>query len=366
MRTISQASGLRLQASGVKRAVTVRERGKCWRLASFLFFVTIVSTACGGDGDFKPQSPPADRPALEALWARVQGETVTDKPFPVAKADLKFMRDVLGATGTDEQLVAAIQQRKLLAAKGAEHGLGAEFGVAIEYRRALARAYLRQKMDDEHSPESVPDELWEQIYWDPNVRPMFDHRDTFFVTDVQMVCCKGNPKLCAKDPFVQACMRDTEPQMWDLHTELSKQEYPTAKQLRKRAKELQEQRFGELAIKEYSFQYDFSLSHEEQRSYTVFNRNVAMACRDAGVAKIGRPTQSNHGWHIVYVREFHPERHQAFGDPGVQEELEKRFYPGIKHQDAIKLLNSLVKKHPVKLYEDTLRELDWASITGIK
>lgn len=326
----------------------------------------VLLCSCGADRDYQPPAPPESLAALESSWARAKGELAVKSPFPVPVSDLEFMREEVGLPGSDEELLAVVQERKMLAAMGAEGGVGEDFSLTMTYWRALARAYLHEKMEEGHSPDAVPMEIWERIYWDPSVRPKYDHKDTFFVTDVQIVCCKGAAQLCARDEYVQACMRDTEPDIWALHAELSKQDYPTASDLRKQATQLQETTFPALSIKEYSFQYDFTLPHDQQRGYTVFNRNVAFACKKSGVNRIGKPTQSNHGWHIVYVREFHPERHAAFTDPGVLDEIKEHFYQGVKQQDAMKLLQSLIKKHKVKLYEDTLRELDWSAIAGVK
>lgn len=300
--------------------------------------VLLLLPACGSDGDFSPVMPPQDRASLQAMW---------------------------GKTGAGEQS-SEQAQRRLLAGLAVERGLAADFDIAMAYRQALARVYLAKKFETEHSPDSVPMEVWDNIYWKKGARPIFDHFDTFFVTDVQILCCKGAPDQCARDSQVQACMRDSEPDIWELYEELAKNKFTDSLQLKKALNPFKDYRFPGLRSQDYSFQYNFDLPHDEQRGYTVVNRNVAEAARGATVRTLTKPVRSNNGWHILYVKEFLPEAHGTPEDPEVIAELKKRFYPMVRRNDVLVFLEQLLRGSGMKVYKDTLRELDWAELSGLR
>ena len=316
-----------------KRRYTIRFMSKATSIAVVLLWLA----GCGGEGEFSPAAPPGDRAALEAMWERAGGEEPTGDAA----------------------------RRRLLAALAVDKGLAGDFDVGMAFRQALAQAYLRKKFEVEHGPDRVPLETWESIYWERGARPIFDHFDTFFVTDVQMLCCKGSPDLCARDSQVQACMRDSEPDIWRLYEALSQTRFANPTELKKALEPYKGYRFPNLKSQDYSFQYNFSLPHNEQRGYTVVNRNVAEAARSARLKTLTKPVQSNNGWHILYVKEFLPEAHDTPDDPAVIKELQKRFYPIVRRNDVLAFLEELLKDARVKVYKDTLREMDWAELTGL-
>ena len=317
-----------------QRRYTIRFMSKAIFTAAILMWFA----GCGGEGDFTPAAPPQDRASLGALFEKASaGEP------------------------SDEQA-----QLRLLAGLAVDRGLAGDFDVTMAYRRALARVYLEKKFELEHGPDSVPMQVWDDIYWKRGARPIFDHFDTFFVTDIQILCCSGAPDMCSRDTQVQACMRDSEPDIWELYEELSKTSFPDSHQLKKALDPYRGARFPGLRSQDYSFQYNFDLSHEEQRGYTVVNRNVAEAARGAKLKTLTKPARSNNGWHIIYLKEFLPEAHGPPEDEDVISELKKRFYPMVRRNDVLVFLETLLRNAQMKIYKDTVRELDWAQLSGLR
>jgi len=330
-----------------------------------LCLLLLSGAGCGDSGSFRPAQPPATAEELEGLWkeggpvARVVGGHV-----PVLESDLELLRRFAPDT-PDEELVRQIALRRLLARRAVEQGLASAFDVVFAFRRALAQRYLTRLFREEHSPDSVPMEVWEGIYRNRDVYPLFDHKDTYFVVDVQMICCEGNAEMCASDPSVQYCLQDSEPDTWEIYEDLKHKAFDAPGKVKKYVKKELQERYA-VRTQEYGFQYDFSLPHEEQKGYKVVNRKVAVAARDARLGEVTKPVSSNFGWHILYVKEYLPEIHQEFGDPEVLATLKKRFYMAVRRQDALSYLEGLFQSADVTIDPDAIRELDWAKVTGLK
>ena len=318
--------------------------------ASKLLLSLLLATACGGEDGFKPASPPE---SIEAAPGSTEFES-----------DLEFLKVHL-PEASEAELRERIALRKILASRGIEKGLTDDFGVSFAYRRALAQSQLKKKFETEHSPDGVPMDTWEKLYWNRNILPKFDHHDTYFVLDVQMICCQGSVDLCEKDPLVQDCLRDTEPDMWTVFKELKHKGFTDPVEIKKYVRDELKLRYT-VRTQEYSFQYQFDKSHEEQQGYTIINRNVAFAARGARVGELAEPVRSNFGWHVVFVKDFMPELHLQFGDEKVMETLKTELYARVLVQDVDRYFVALLKKARVAVFKERLRDLDWSHITGLK
>jgi hypothetical protein len=315
-----------------------------------LLLCALSAAACGAEDGFQPTPPPA---SIEA-----QPGTA------VFEADLEYLKQHL-PSASESELREQLELRKILASRAVEKGLTDDFGVGFVYRRALAQAQLKKKFEEEHSPDGVPMETWEKLYWNRNILPKFDHHDTYFVLDVQMICCQGAVDMCEKDPQVQDCLRDAEPDIWTVFRELKHKGFTDPTGIKKFVREELKLRYT-VRTQEYSFQYQFDKSHEEQQGYTIINRNVAFAAHGAQIGALAEPVRSNFGWHVVYVKNFLPALHLEFGDERVMETLKSELYPHVRAQDVDRYFVTLLEKARVAVFKERLRELDWSHITGLK
>jgi hypothetical protein len=329
-----------------------------WRLVPLLL---LVMASCGGEEGFVAALPPAEPEALSQWWSRggISAEN------PVTDQDLDVMRS-LHPGESDEVLKEKIRLRRLLSRLAVERGLAEEPEVTLTFRRALARAFLRNRFEVELTPDSVPLKAWEDLYWEKSVRPHFDHWDVFFVLDIRFICCKGAAESCARDEVVQRCMAETEPDIREVHRILEARNPTDPEVLKKSVEELQVAGYPGLRKEEYSFQYDFTRPHEKQTEYNLVNRNVAQAVKDAPLNKVLAPVRSNFGWHILFVKEFRPAEHLAFGTPEVLERLQERFFELVRGRIVQQYLVETFKEGRIRVDRDALREVDWSRISGIE
>ena len=171
--------------------------------------------------------------------------------------------------------------------------------------------------------------------------------------------------LCEKDEQVQDCLRDTEPDIWTAYRELKTRDFKDPKEIKVYVRDELKLRYT-IRTQEYSFQYRFDRSHEEQKGYTIINRNVAFAAHQGKIGELSKPVRSHFGWHVVYVKDFLPEIHLEFGDEKVMTSLKSELYDYVRSQDVDRYFVGLLEKARVSVFKDKLREIDWSHITGLK
>jgi hypothetical protein len=310
-----------------------------------IFGGLLLACACQGEQNFVPVSPPETVAKLNAYW---------EKAGPVSNP---------AAEGSPVESDQAL--RRVLVEKAVERGLADSFPVRFAYRRALAQRLLKVVFDEQHSPATVSDKTWREIYNEPSVFPLFDHKDTFFVIDAQLICCSGNAELCEQDDQTQICLQDFEPAIWKIQKDLAGNKYESDEDYRNATMQARIES-PDIQIQEYSFQYDFTKSHDDQKGYTRVDRAVAFRAKEAGIRTVSNPTRSRFGWHVIYVTKYLPEIHLPFGDPEVMTTLKEKFYESILRRDVITLLGSTFDKGQVQVFEDAIHNIDWAKVTGYR
>jgi hypothetical protein len=255
--------------------------------------------------------------------------------------------------------------RRAFALKALDRGLASDFDVVFAWRRALARALLQEKFEVEHSPDLIPEEVWRTIYYDSAVRPGFDHFDTYFVTDVHIICCRESVARCNADPKARSCLEVEENTIRQAFEVVRGRSFKDAPAVNAFVQTDLAPRFPSIGSYDFTFQYNFNAPPDRQKGYKVVNENVAHAARTAPDHQLAPPVRSNHGWHMIYVSKHLPEVHRPFGDPSVMSELRQRFYPAVRQRDVLAFIGTLLKQHDVRIDEEALRTIDWSRVTGL-
>lgn len=332
------------------------------RLLPYLVVLVLLG-ACSRDDEFTRPDPPADGEALSVTAGGPQTPVVaTFAGLPVSQADL----DLLQNTGYDaETLTRFVALRRKLAAMALEQGLGDRASVRMAWYQGLARAWIQQKFEIEHTPDSVPMERWEKLYNDRRVRPMFDHKDTYFVRDAQITCCSEPGFACRKATKYEQCFSESMPKIQEAYTQLMLMGPSTAAEFEKAVSNVARQIRG-LGLQKYSFQYDYSKSFEMQRGYNVVDENVAKGARETGVGGISSPIRSAFGWHVLYVEKFMPEVSLPFGHPNVMDTLRREFHGFMRDEDVLRNISETIKKYGIRVDADLLRSVDWMKHSGLR
>lgn len=333
-------------------------------LLSALLF--LPAAGCGGQGGFVPASPPSTAESFAAFQTKPGEQTVVAcDGSEVPLTDVEFIEKAVPGVSRD-RAACEVALRKKAAAMAVELGLGKDDrALELAWRRALASVFMRIRFKEEHTATNVLMERWEELYRMRNVRPRFDHKDVFKVVDVQIICCRESHTVCPKLGSYLQCISDNEAEIRQVREALVN-ELPNrnAEIVKSAVTEWQMKRFPHIAFQEYAFQYDMSLPHEQQKGYEIVNENVARSMANVKAGEFGPVVQSNFGWHVLYLKEFLPETHKTPEDPEVLAVLQSEYYPQILIQDVQKYLQDLSASASIKLYEEALRDIDWAEVVG--
>lgn len=325
-----------------------------------VLFGILLAAGCSGEEGFRPPVPPSTIEELQAIQPAgysLPREGVVSAP---PEEDVDFLASLKTGVPRDE-LRKQVALRKLLAVKALEEEEEFGFELKLDYRRALAQALIKRKFEVEHTPDTVPLETWEEVFHHPHVFPLFDHFDSYFVVDVQIICCRGDFEVCKNDRAFHVCMEEAQPWIEEAWEVLKSKNITDPEKLREVVHELAASSIPDLRMQEYSFQYNFALPHDKQRGYKVVNENVARAARSAKLREVTKPVRSNHGWHILFVKEHLPERHWTFDDPRTMAELKSKYYEMVLHNDVLSYLTALLRKHSIEVHTEALREVNWAT-----
>ena len=282
--------------------------------------------------------------------------------WKISAKDLEAVHPVKpGATPRDslQSLIDAAAVVEL----GLQENHSGRFPVLLEWRRALAREWAFQNFQEGFSPESVPDNVWQDIY--DSVRARFDHEETFFVLDVQHICCMGHPDGCdAKE--VARCQDQNLPMMGNLQEFLAQTGVKTRQELDAKLDEYRAKYGGDVGVADYAFQYNFNKGPDQQGRYDRVNENVALGAKATKVGEFSNVVHSRNGLHILLLTQYLPATHRKFGDPGVKEELTQSFLPLLRQKEVMDAFAMLVKRQELKLYPENLGQVDWSKATGLK
>jgi len=335
---------------------------RTWTTTLFLVLLGLAS-ACSREDEFsKPDPPTAPEAALLPPGGQKAEVIARFGPVVVTKADLV----AVSQEGADqENEVKLIALRRKLASMALAEGLGEKPSVKMAWYQGLARRWLEQKFEVEHTAESVSMERWQKLYNDRRVRPQFDHRDTYFVRDAQITCCSETGFACRKTNAYEKCFQSSSQRIQEAATQLQLLGPITGDEFEKAVKKIANTIPG-LGPQKYSFQYDFSKPFERQRGYNVIDEAIARAARETPVGSISVPIRSAFGWHVLFVEKFLPEVYKPFGDPEVMEALKSQFHGMMRDEDVMRYVAESIKQFGIHVDVDALRSANWEKLSGLQ
>ncbi len=303
---------------------------------------------------------------MEALWQQSASPVVEKRGgLPILEEEIALLLEGQPDLGRD-QAIQRIYLRKAMARETLKTDPSGSFRAVAAWRSALARRHLEVLLTEKYTPESVPMEVWKQVYSDRNIFLRFDHAELHRVADIQILCCRqGTPDSCNRDPQVLSCKQRHMEDMRQIHRRLVRRPPQSKEAFMAMGEELRA-KFPRSVVKEYSFYYDYSQPHSRQRGYNVLDENVVQAARKAGVGAFSEPVESFAGLHLLYVYFHAPETRMKFEDPKTLEILKTDYFPQVRNKFAIDYLRDIARKYQLQYDEEAINEANWKELTGFQ
>ena len=286
------------------------------------------------------------------LLACIHGAAITT-------AQVQAVRSAYPAETPVLAIVQALIDEELLAQAAHDRGGWNHKDLETLQRQTMAAVLLEREMA-KVQPASISSADIQQALKNPAIAARYDHVDSYFTVDAQLLCCTGDFRQCAKREDVTACIERQAAAAQAVYDALAAESPQSSLQMWAIVRRLAE-RFADLAPAEVQFYYDKAKTHDQQRGYDVVVEPFAAAVLALKPGQLHAPVRSPFGWHIPYLEKIEPARHQTWKDREVRDEVARNIVAPIREREAERLGFELMKKAGVELLFD---RLDPAEPTG--
>lgn len=274
-----------------------------------------------------------------------QGVAVTRARFEAVRSSYPP-----GTPGKD--IVRALVDEELLARAAAEKGLWSQW-LAPQQRQAMAARLLVKTQEEALTPAQIADRDIQTAYKNPQIKLHYDHAAAYFVTDVQLLCCKGDWRQCEKREEVRDCIEKTQPQAQALYRILTAQTPSTALELKARVAALGGQ-FSLAAVADVEFWYDKTKPYDQQKGYDLMVKEFAVPVVEMQPGDLGVPIRTPFGWHIPRLNKIDPAIHKPWNDPAVRQDIAVHILNAVREREVQHYLATLLAKSGAQFFYDRL------------
>jgi hypothetical protein len=222
-------------------------------------------------------------------------------------------------------------------------------------RKAMVARLLVRTQEDALTPDKVADADIQTAFKNPQVRPHYDHAAAYFVTDVQLLCCKGDWRQCEKRDEVRSCIDKTQPQALALYKVLALDPPHSAAELKARVAALGGQ-FSLAAVQDVEFWYEKSKPYDQQKGYDLMVKEFAVPVVEMQPGDLGQPIRSPFGWHIPRLDHVDPAVHKPWNDPEVRQDIATHILDAVREREVQHYLVGLLRKFNVQYFYDRLAQ----------
>lgn len=295
-----------------------------------------------------------------APWARERCQPGEKRPgllacvhgVAITGAQVQVVRKSYPPETAITAIAQALIDEELLAQAAAAKGGWNSVDLNGIQRQTMAAVLLEREMD-KVQPATIAAADIQQALKNPVIAARYDHVDSYFTVDAQLLCCTGDFRQCAKREEVTACI--------DRHAATAQAVYAAVAAEKPQSKlhmwaivRRLTQQYSDLAPAEVQFYYDKAKPHDQQRGYDVVVEPFAAAVTSMQPGELHPPVRSPFGWHIPYLAQIEPARHQTWKDPAVREEVARNIVAPVREREAERLGFELMRQAGVELFFDRL------------
>lgn len=270
----------------------------------------------------------------------------------ITRAQLEAVRDAYPPETPPRTIAQALVDEELLAQAAAAKNMWTYSDLRDIQRRTTAGVLLHREMQKVQAA-TIADADITLAYKNPAIVVRYDHVDSYFTIDGQLLCCTGDFRQCARREEVVKCIDDAAASAQAVYAALQADPPRSAQEMWAKVRVLTG-KYPDLAPAEVQFYYDKSKPHDQQKGYDVMVEPYAAAVTRMQPGALHPPVRSDFGWHIPYLEKVEPESHRTWKDPEVRAEIARNIVGPVREREAQKLGFELMKQHRVELYYDKL------------
>ena len=300
-----------------------------------------------------PPSPSEEawKPAQGTVLARAGSLEVLDS---AVEAVLKSGE----ASDPSEALDRATRLEAVAAQAVREGGLPARQVAAPRYRQALVQRLIRHSLEEKLTPDTVPDTYLQQAWGTKRIRRKYVHYDSFFVSDLQLICCREPSSICVerKEDFA-ACFAAGKEMMEKALAIVQAKAPKDGDDYKDAVSEAIDKLGQQMTFQVFSFYFDVKRSHAENVNVVRMSKPVTEAVLEMKVGKISKLVRDQFGWHIIFLRKHVPEENRKLEEPAVRREIAEGAYAAVQKAEFSVLVSKAVETRKVEVFEERLKAL---------
>ncbi len=262
------------------------------------------------------------------------------------------------ADDASEALERAMRIEAVAAYALREGGTTVRQEAAPRYRQALVQRLIRRKLEEELTPDTVPDTYLKQAWATKKIRRKYVHYDSFFVSDLQFICCREPSSLCfEKREANAACFATGKAMMEKARALLVSKAPKDGDEYKEGASEAIKKLGRQMTFQAFSFYFDVKRSYEENVNVMRMSKPVTEAALKMKVGEISELIEDQFGWHLVFLRKHVPEENRSLDEPAVRREIAEGALSAIQKAEFSVLISKAVQARKVEVFEERLKAL---------
>ena len=331
----------------------------------------VVVAACAALAACGPEAPPPEPAAAPTAVTAVRLPAGPDAPDwtsesdPVATvggvaitaADVRAVMNAAAITDPKEALGRAIEV-EVVAAAAAADGVDHFYGELLpRYQQALVQALLKQRLEVELVPETVPMAYVKQAFMHKEVRKRYDHWDAFYMRDIQWICCQSGAWCRTNQDKFEGCFAQGAQVMAQVLRDLKAADIRDEHQYEEWFNENWRRKYPELQYEEYGFYFDMSRTWDQNTNVFRMSKEVTEASIALKIGEHSGVTKDPFGYHIVYLAMHIPEQRKSPEDPEVRDEIAANIIEQVRSAEFLELVQKEVRERKIVTFDEALTAL---------
>jgi hypothetical protein len=325
-------------------------------------FLAVLVAACGDGkapavvGGHKTVLPPLP---TEEAWAPAEGKVLARSG---ALEVLDSAARAVQRSGEEMDPARALDRAASLEAVSA-HALGEggedlRLAAAPRYRQALVQRLLTLVLEEKLTPATAPEEYLKQAWSTKKIRRKYVHYDSFFVSDLQHICCRDHASICIRDhEDFGECFARGEEKMKAAMAMLRAASPADGDAFEAAALDAKEKIGASITYQTFSFYHDAQRSYEENVNVVRMSKPVTVATLALKMGQQSGIVRDHFGLHIIFLKDHIPEENRSLDEEAVRLEIAEGALPAIRKAEFSVLISRAVRDRKVEVFEDRLEAL---------